>query len=406
MRILAVTNLYPRPGHETKAQFNRQQFLALSAEHEVSLIVPVAWTEELSDRLRGRPTPARIVNVDGMDVRYPVYYYPPKLLQHRYGEFFRESIRRPFARAVGEFKPDAVLSCFAHPDGWAAVRLAHAAGLPAVIKIVGSDVLVLGRDGRRRARIAEALKEADGIASVSLDLADHAIALGADPRRLSIVPEGVDTGLFRPRDRAESRLRLGLPPGGPMILFVGNILLSKGAGVLVDACARLARGGLEFTCYLVGRGRDEAEVRATVARQGLSGRVVLAGARPLSELPDWYGASDVVTLPSYSEGIPNVLREAQACGRAIVATRVGGIPEIAEPSSSILVPPGSPGDLAEALGAALGGDVAGGDGRGFINWEESGRRLADSLRQASARYSDERGNTDEMGRVSVARPAR
>jgi len=170
-----------------------------------------------------------------------------------------------------------------------------------------------------------------------------------------------------------------------MILFVGNILLSKGAGVLVRACDRLTRSGVEFRCYLVGRGRDESRIRSLIATLGLEERVTLVGPRPLAELTNWYGACDLVALPSYSEGIPNVLREASACGRPFVATRVGGIPEIADPATSVLVEPDSPEALADALADVLSGRMTAAalaeasGGASAISWEESAERLVDTL---------------------------
>jgi glycosyltransferase involved in cell wall biosynthesis len=388
MRILVMTNLYPRPGHENAGTYNRQQFRVLAAEHDVTLISPVMWTEELSDRWSGRPTASRYTNADGIDVRHPIYYYPPKMAQHRYGECYLASVRPEFERAVRENRPDVVLACFAYPDGWAAVRLAHGANLPVAIKVIGSDVLVAGRNRNRRPCVASAIREADAIAAVSRDLAEHSIDLGADPDRIFVVPEGIDRTLFHPLDRTEARTRLGVPSDVPMVLFVGNLLLSKGAGVLVEACGHMARSGVDFRCYIVGRGRDESRVRALVAKLGLGDRVTLVGPRPLGELADWYASSDVVTLPSYSEGIPNVLREARACGRPFVATRVGGIPEISDPSTSVLVDPGASEALAAALADVLGGRMAAAalagalGGASAISWEESARQLLDTLRRA------------------------
>src|SRR5664280_316121 len=95
---------------------------------------------------------------------------------------------------------------------------------------------------------------------------------------------------------------------------------------------------------------------------------------------NWYGACDVVALPSYSEGIPNVLREAAACGRPFVATQVGGIPEIADPATSVLVEPGSPEMLADALTDVLSGRMTAAalaeasGGTSSISWEESAER--------------------------------
>jgi teichuronic acid biosynthesis glycosyltransferase TuaC len=113
--------------------------------------------------------------------------------------------------------------------------------------------------------------------------------------------------------------------------------------------------------------------------------VTLVGPRPLAELTNWYGACDLVALPSYSEGIPNVLREAVACGRPFVATQVGGIPEIADPSTSVLVEPGSPEALADALTDVLSGRMTAAaltkasGGTSSISWEESAERLVESL---------------------------
>jgi glycosyltransferase involved in cell wall biosynthesis len=305
----------------------------------------------------------------------------------RRGGFFLRSIRKVVARVIGEFRPDVLLGCWAYPDGWAAVKLAREAGLPAVVKVHGSDVLVAGRDPARRSSVAEALCEADRVVAVSRDLAQHVAELGADPGKIHVVRNGVDGELFSPRDRGAARERLGLSPAGKIVLFVGNILLSKGAGVLVEACAALKRRGVAFECHLVGSGRDERTVRSLIARRGLSDDVKLAGQCAYARLPDWYAACDVVALPSFSEGLPNVLQEALACHRPFVASEVGGIPEIAHPSYSRLTPPGETENLAAALAEALlepptvDPELA---ALGVCTWEASADALAEALRAAIA----------------------
>jgi glycosyltransferase involved in cell wall biosynthesis len=386
MRILALTNRYPRPGREQDAVYNHLQVRALAREHAVAAVVPVPWTERVANRRAGVTIPPEL-DRDGVHVYHPTYYYPPWVLQSAYGRFYQASVRRTFRRAAAALRPKVVLACWAHPDGWAAVRLGREFGLPVVIKVIGSDVLVLGRAGRRAAKIAEALREADGVVAVSRDLADHVVRLGADPGRVHVVPEGTDLEAFRPGDRGEARTRLGLPADGRVIVFVGNVLLSKGAGVLVEACGGLAARGVEFRCYVVGRGADDAAVRRSVERLGLADRVTLTGPRPQGDLPDWYRAADVVSLPSYSEGIPNVLREALACGRPFVATRVGGIPELVRGPAGRLVPPGDPAALADALAAVLADPppVTQAERAVNVSWAESARLLAEHLEAAVAR---------------------
>ena len=134
--------------------------------------------------------------------------------------------------------------------------------------------------------------------------------------------------------------KLGIPDAPPVILWVGRMVPVKALGVLLQACAELRDTGQDFLLYLVGDGPLRKSLESEAASLGLGDRVNFAGPKPQGALPDWYRASDVVALPSYSEGIPNVLREARACGRPFVATRVGGVPEVAD-TSSVLVEPGS-----------------------------------------------------------------
>ncbi len=349
MRILVLTNLYPRPHHETLAPFNRQQFHALVPEHEVRIIAPVSWTEEIRDRLHGRGTISPRLTDDGVTVEHPLFFFPPKIVPHLYGTFFLQSVRNAFRRAVREFRPDLILAAWAHPDGWAAVKLAREAKLPCVIKVHGSDVLINAKSGRRRIEISSALRQADRVLVVSQDLAKRVVDLGVNPERIVVLLEGLDGSAFVPGSKVVSRLALGIPVESRQILFVGNLLLTKGLGVLVQACKILVNQGVVFECRLVGRGRDETRIRNLVAAAGLNGQMLFMGPRPHRELPDWYRASDLLVLPSFSEGIPNVLRESVACGCPYVATTVGGIPEISNPQASILVEPRDPVALATAM---------------------------------------------------------
>ncbi|MBN9518377.1 glycosyltransferase, partial [bacterium] len=180
MKILALTNRYPRPGREQDAVYNHLQIRALAREHAVAAVVPVPWTERLAGRWAGAGIPAEL-DREGVRVYHPTYYFPPRVLQSEYGRFYRASVGRTVRRAAAAVRPEVLLACWAHPDGWAAVRLGRELGLPVVTKVIGSDVLVLGRSGRRAARVAEALRQADGVVAVSRDLADHCVRLGADP---------------------------------------------------------------------------------------------------------------------------------------------------------------------------------------------------------------------------------
>jgi glycosyltransferase involved in cell wall biosynthesis len=353
MRILTLTNLYPTPFHPTRATFNRQKVRLLAARHPVAVIAPILWTDEWAARWRGgRALPrGRRVTCDGITVDHPLYLYPPKVLRGWYGHCFRESVRRAFGRAVVEFRPDLVFAPWAYPDGWAAVRLGHRAGLPVVIQVHGSDILRLSLHPQRSRGTVEALHRADGIVAVSHDLQERAVALGADPDRVRVVYDSIDTKLFHPGPRCAARSRLAgeLEVRGSVVLYIGNLVPVKGLEVLIDAFARLAGQGVAFTGLLIGQGPLRSRLEDQVARLGLLDRVKLLGPRPHDRLPDWFRAADLFVLPSYSEGVPVVLLEAAACGTPFVASRVGGIIEIAHLGPSRLVPAGDAAALAEAI---------------------------------------------------------
>jgi glycosyltransferase involved in cell wall biosynthesis len=358
---LTLTNLYPSPLHPTRATFNRQKIRLLAARHPVAVVAPILWTDEWAAWWRGGASlpRSRRVTCDGITVDHPRYIYPPKVLRGWYGHCFRESVRPAFRRALAEFRPDLIFAPWAYPDGWAAVQLGHRAGLPVVIKVHGSDILRLSLHPQRERGTVEALRQAEGIVAVSHDLKERVVALGADPDRVRVVYDGIDSELFHPgpRDAARARLAREIGVQGRVVLYIGNLLPVKGLEVLIDAFARLAGHEIDFTGLLIGQGPLRPRLEDRIARLGLRDRVKLIGPRPHDRLPDWYRAADLFVLPSRSEGVPIVLLEAAACGTPFVASRVGGIPEIAHLGASRLVPAGDAGALAEAIRAGLAGDL-------------------------------------------------
>jgi glycosyltransferase involved in cell wall biosynthesis len=218
--------------------------------------------------------------------------------------------------------------------------LAHHFKLPLVVKAHGSDILTLLSRGSRRYELAsDVLKQADGIITVSRDLADRVAELGASADRVRVIYNGVNTSLFCPGDMLEARVRLGIDLKSLTVLFIGNLVHVKGLDILLDACGLLRNEGVEFTMYFIGQGEMRAALERQAAALGLANRIRMVGVKPHRELPDWFRAADIFVLPSRSEGVPNVLLEASACGTPYVASRVGGIPEIAHLGRGELVPP-------------------------------------------------------------------
>jgi glycosyltransferase involved in cell wall biosynthesis len=387
MRVLTLTTLYPNPLQPHRAAFNRQQLRALSRRHDVNVIAPIAWTDELFARWNGpRSLPRgeyRSSN-DGPTVEHTRYWFLPRTLRGLHGHWFRWSVRRAFQRAVSEFVPDVIYAPWAYPDGWAAVKLGREAGLPVVLKVLGSDVRLLAEYQARAKATQLALRQANRVVAVSRDLAERVADLGADPARIRVVYDGIDSGLFRPGSRFQARSRLGLRSYAPLILFVGNLLPVKGPELLIEACGKLAHEGIEFGCCLVGQGPLRTKLERLIRDQGLGARVTLCGPVHHEQLPDWFRAASVLALPSLSEGVPNVLLEALACGTPFVASKVGGVPEIAHLGPCRLVPAGNAGLLAQALRPFLSqseSETTATNTR-LPSWDDSAAELAEVLEEA------------------------
>jgi glycosyltransferase involved in cell wall biosynthesis len=175
-----------------------------------------------------------------------------------------------------------------------------------------------------------------------------------DPGRVHVIPNGVDVRrcLDAASKRAQARANLNIGDDICLILGVGNFAPVKGFHHLLDACAQLQRtiGKPNISVVLVGDGAKSRELHEQAARSDLSGRVLFTGRVQPDCVPPLLWAADIVAMPSLQEGVPLTLLEAMACARPLVATRVGGIPDVVEDGcTGLLVPPARPEALAEAL---------------------------------------------------------
>jgi len=379
MRIVFLSSIYPRPYDPTRGVYCEHLCKALADEHEVRVVSPRGWLECLRHGSGGLAAP--LVSQGGrLEATFPCYFYPPKVLRRTYGWCMWASIRRGLRKLLDRFAPDFVLSYWTHPDGEVAVRAARHAGVPSVVIVGGSDVLLLPREPARRRCVTGVLRQADAVLAVSDDLRAKIVELGIPGAKVHVVMQGIDTSRFRPGDRGEARKKIGAPADARLLLWVGRIAPVKGLEVLLEAARRSRAQGVDFHLYLLGDGPQRAALEAEGRRLGLADRLHFVGTVGHERLPDWYRAADLTVLSSHSEGIPNVLRESLACGVPYVATSVGGIPELSQDPANILVPPGDPAAFAEAVQSALArGPVRPGPFTG-ADWNGAARKVLDLIR--------------------------
>ena len=255
----------------------------------------------------------------------------------------------PYVRAS---RPELILNYWLYPDGFAAVRVGRTLGVPVIVGAIGSD-LRRRNDPLTIRLVRQTMVEADGVITVSEELRQRAIALGVPAEKVTTILNGCDTAVFHPGERDAARRELGCDPQSEIILYAGNLFAAKGLGELMQAFLGLAESRPHAHLAIIGQGPYGETLARRAAAAGLQNRVTLPGRRDAAGVAAWMRAADVFCLPSYSEGCPNVIVEALACGRPVVATTAGGIPELVDHACGILVPPRDATRLRQALDQAL-----------------------------------------------------
>jgi glycosyltransferase involved in cell wall biosynthesis len=332
MKVLILTNLFPTPWDPLRGAFNRQQFERLGQLHEVDVLTAIDFRERFGERKCE-------VHANNLRIDYFVFVFLPRIGRSLHAFCWLLSLLWQRGRQIRQAHYDCMLVSWAYPDGAAVGWLARWLRIPYVVKVHGSDLNVQANHLLQRPQIRSALKGAAGVVAVSRALATKAIGLGTRPANVHVLYNGVDASIFRPETRAASRAKLGLSTYTPLLLYVGNLKPSKGCLDLLEAFpALLAKQPLARLIY-VGTGPARATLLERAKALGCLDHVELAGAVAHDELGDWFRSADLLCLPSHNEGVPNVVLEAMACGTPVVATHVGGIPEVVPHYAGILVPP-------------------------------------------------------------------
>lgn len=170
------------------------------------------------------------------------------------------------------------------------------------------------------------------------------------PERVLVIRNGVDLERFEPEIRhSDFRTELGIPQETLMLVSIGRLAENKGYEYLLESISMLQPSiGRDMRLVIVGEGSHHETIARSIRKRGLEGKVILAGQR--MDMPDILAASDIFVMSSIEEGLPNAMLEAMSMARPIVATRVGGIPEVLhDPEHGRIVPPMNPKALADAI---------------------------------------------------------
>jgi glycosyltransferase involved in cell wall biosynthesis len=390
MRVLVLSSTFPSAVEPTRGVFIRERVRRIAGRAEVVVVAPVPWFP-LNRLIRGERALAPLrEEQDGLTVHHPRFLSVP-----RYGKFLDGALYAlsliPFLRRLRRsFDFEVIDAHFAFPDGVAATILGRVFRRPVVITLRGSIVRLSGYR-LHRPQLRWALSTADRVTAVADSLRQVAIRIGVAGDHVRVIPNGVDARLFTPRDRSEARRACGLPIHRTVLLTVAALYSWKGQHAVVEVLPELIRRHPDVLYVMVGGARPEeerytADLQATVSRLGLAAHVRFAGSRLHHELPTWFNAADLFVLATRSEGCPNVLLESLACGVPVVASRVGGVPEVVrDGADGILYTYGDAAALQDALARGLenGWDRAALAARaGAFDWQETAEQHLEELTQA------------------------
>lgn len=390
MRLLCVTRIFPNRAEPSFGPYNKRQLAALKTlGWDVTVVNPMPWFPGASI-LRGRTrasisaTVPRSDTIADLPVLHPRFLHVPRVVAV-HAPLYAAGVWPDVGSLRGRF--DVILSPFAYPDGVASILLGRLLNVPVVVKLHGGDMNVAAKNPPVGRWLRWGFPRATRIVAVSYPLAQAAHGFGVPWSRVTVVEDGVDSEVFRVRDKAPAKAEVGLDASRRHVVYVGRLERRKGVYELMDSFSDLARRCPDVDLVLVGDGEDTEACQNWAST--MQGRVILTGTLGIDEVARYYAASDVTTLPSYAEGTPNCVIESLACGRPVVATAVGGVPDmIHDERMGELVPPKDVEALTRGLERSLErtydpATIVKLTGRG--TWVDSARHLGEVLRGATER---------------------
>jgi teichuronic acid biosynthesis glycosyltransferase TuaC len=361
VRICLVTTFFPNRAMPRRAVFVRNLAVALQARVALTVVAPVPFAPPLPGVSRWKLLRSiELRAADGpLAVYHPRFVAVPKL-EALNGVSYGLGVLRLLRSLVRERSIQLLHAHCAYPDAVGVAIAAAALRLPFVMTAHGSDINVYADKPAVRPQLRWALRRAAAVIAVSRAIEEKIRVLepSLGSRLVHIPCAAADPAVFEVRDQAQARRRLGLEPAARIVVFAGELVPIKGVATLVQAWGLLAQSGqldVIDRLIVIGEGPLKQTLQSVAQSARIAHLVSFAGEMSQEELSTWLSAASVFCLPSRNEGTPNVVIEALACGRPVVASAVGGIPDLIRPSmNGVLVNPGDAGTLAQALSEALG----------------------------------------------------
>lgn len=333
MNILFISTQFPNSKEPNRGIFSYQIVNELSLLADVKVIAPLPTIGyfKFLDRFKKYKTNINLPRFE-MIKSIPVYH-PKYIAFPGVGLLHALEYQRSIEALVSDINknwPISAVNChWLFPDGVAVRRICEKLNIPLMLSALGTDLNQYCQYKIRGGFIKRALSGANKVSVLNLEMFNKCVAMGVPKEKLVVIPNGVNVEKFSIKDKALCREKLGIDWNLKMLLFVGALVPVKNVSTLINAVALLEknRSSLGAKLYIVGSGFLEYELKKLVNELKMNDRIIFIGQVEHDDLPLWMNAADCLCLPSLSEGHPNVMMEALACGTQVVGSNVGAIPD-------------------------------------------------------------------------------
>lgn len=361
-KLLIITSTFPYKS-DSRVIFIKEQIKFLKNEfNQITVISPLAYFPSIFLKFKS------FQNISGY-FEYPEDYsydnvriFFPRYFPLPFSETFFVGIKVHLIQLgimkiikENNIEFDIIHSHFVFPPGYVGTKLRNVFKKPLVITGHGGDIYRKPIENKIiRTFVKDALRKSDKIITTSSRNRDIIISVFEIPgEKISIIGNGFDEKLFFPMNSLTIRKKLSLPENKKILLSVGNLIEIKGHKYLINAIKNAIRIREDLFLIILGRGNKD-KLQSQIDALNLGNYVKIINGVPHDEIPFWINSCDIFVLPSLDEGAPTVISEALGCGKPVIASSVGGIPEIiTNEELGILVEAKNTEDLANAIISAF-----------------------------------------------------
>lgn len=333
--ILVFSSLFPNQASPGNGLFIRERMFRVAKHVNLIVVSPIPWFpgQKLLQIFKKnyRPQPDKIEIQQGITVHFPRFLAFPGILRNL-DAFMIYHCSLPLVKKLQqEYNIEIIDSHFTYPDGLAATWLARKLGLKSTITLRGTEI-PHSKPPERRKQLLQAWNQADKLFSVSDSLRQHAIALGADAAKFTVIGNGIDTEKFKPTVKAEAKKMLNIDPVTKVLITVGGLVERKGFHRVIACLPELLKQHPKLLYLIVGganaEGNYQPQICALAEKLSVTEHIRFLGSLKPEELSLPLSAADAFVLSSSNEGWANVILEAMACGTPVIASDVGGNAEV------------------------------------------------------------------------------